>query len=461
MFSNIKLARRQQQRIQEYACNSDSYRFFNVLTSPELLSTVEGLLPEHRERLFPPTETLSMFLTQALSEDRSCQKAVNDAVVKRAMGGLPLISVGTGGYCRARLRLPLQMISELVKRTGELIDCQIPEQWRWRGKRVHLIDGTTVSMPDTVANQAAYPQQGTQKPGIGFPICRLVGVICLSSGAVLNAAMGRYQGKGSSEQALLRKVFDTFGPGDVMLGDAFYGTYFLLAHLKEKGIDAVFEQMGARKRTIDFRKGRKLGTKDHLVELSKPKKKPDWMTQEHYEQVPDTLTIRELNVSGKVLITTFLSSKEIPKSELKQLYQRRWNIEVDFRNIKSTMGMDTLSCKTPEMNEKEIWIYFLAYNLIRLLMAQSALLADLLPRQLSFKHSVQLWLAWCQYGATDPVASEELLFVLMAQRQVGKRPGRIEPRALKRRPKAFPLLTKPRIAARALVRKNGHPKKLK
>ena len=461
MFSNIKLARRQQQRIQKNAKNSDSYRFFNLLTSPELLSTVEELLPEHRERLYPPTETLSMFLAQALSEDRSCQKAVNDAAIKRVMGGLRSVSTGTGGYCRARQRLPLQMVSELVRRTGELMDRQIPDQWRWHGKRVHLIDGTTLSMPDTAQNQAAYPQHHAQKLGIGFPICRLVGVICLSSGAVLNAAVGRFQGKGADEQTLLRKVLDTFGGGEVVLGDAFFGTYFLLASLHEKGVDAVFEQMGARKRVTDFRTGQTLGTKDHLVELTKPKKKPDWMTQEHYEQAPDTLTIRELSVSGKVLITTMLSAKEASKSELKELYKRRWHIEVDFRNIKTTMGMDTLSCKTPEMNEKEIWIYFLAYNLIRLLMAQSALLADLLPRQLSFKHSVQLWLAWSHHGAMGSAASEDMLFILIAQRQIGNRPGRIEPRAIKRRPKVFDLLVKPRAEARAAIRKNGHPRKLK
>jgi len=461
MFSNIKLARRQQQRIQKHAKNSDSYRFFNLLTSPELLSTVEELLPEHRERLYPPTETLSMFLAQALSEDRSCQKAVNDAAIKRVMGGLRSVSTGTGGYCRARQRLPLQMVSELVLRTGELINSQIPDQWRWHGKRVHLIDGTTLSMPDTAQNQAVYPQQSAQKLGIGFPICRLVGVICLSSGALLNAAVGRFQGKGADEQTLLRKLLDTFSAGEVVLGDAFYGTYFLLAYLLGKGVDAVFEQMGPRKRVTDFRKGRKLGTKDHLVELTKPNKKPDWMTQEQYEQAPDSLTIRELSVGGKVLITTMLSPKEASKSELKELYKRRWHIEVDFRNIKTTMGMDTLSCKTPEMNEKEIWIYFLAYNLVRLLMAQSALLADLLPRQLSFKHSVQLWLAWSHHSVMGSAASEDMLFILIAQRQIGKRPGRIEPRAIKRRPKVFDLLVKTRAEAKAAIRKNGHPRKLK
>lgn len=226
MFINTKFSRCQQQRIQKHAKNSDSYKFFNRLTSPELLSPVEDVLPEHRERLYPPTETLSMFLAQALNEDRSCQKAVNDAAIQRIVGGLPTISTATGGYCKARQRLPLAMVSKLVCQTGELINSQIPEQWRWRGRRVHLIDGTTVTMPDTDENQAAYPQQSGQKPGLGFPICRLVGVICLSSGAVLNASIGPFKGKGSDEQSLLRNIIDTFKPDDLILGDAFYGTYF-------------------------------------------------------------------------------------------------------------------------------------------------------------------------------------------------------------------------------------------
>lgn len=319
MFISTKFSRCQQQKIQKYAKNSDSYQFFNLLTSPGLLSTVDELLPEHRERLYPPTETLSMFLAQALNEDRSCQKAVNDAAIQRIVGGLPTVSTTTGGYCRARQRLPLAMVSELVCQTGELINGQIPEQWRWKGRRAHLIDGTTVTMPDTKENQAVYPQQSSQKPGLGFPICRLVGVICLSSGAVLNASIGRFKGKGSGEQSLLRNIFDTFKPRDLVLGDAFYGTYFLLASLCERGVDAVFEQLGARKRVTDFRKGKRLGSKDHLIELTKPKKKPSWMEQDQYDSTPETLVIRELCIKGKVLITTLLSPKEASKAELKSL----------------------------------------------------------------------------------------------------------------------------------------------
>jgi len=463
MITNNKLIHSKQQRIKTFAKNYDSYDFFNLLTGPEMLSTVEDLLPEeHRERQFPPTETLSMFLAQALNEDRSCQNAVNDAAIKRVVGGLLPCSTFTGGYCQARQRLPMNMVSTLVRFTGEQMTDQVPDHWRWHGKRVYLIDGTTVTLPDTAANQSQYPQQGGQKPGLGFPISRIVGVICLSSGAVLNAALGKYKGKGSSEQDLLRTLLDTFKAGDLVMGDAFYGTYFLLASLCARKIDAVFEQYGARKRVTDFRKGKRLAAKDHLVKLEKPKRKPDWMTQENYDSAPSYITIRELKVKGKILITTLLSSKGFPKSEIQALYKKRWHIEVDFRNIKTTLGMERLSCKTPEMAEKEMWVYLLAYNLIRLLMAQSALLADIRPRQLSFKHTVQLWVAWCQQTQsifTRP--DESVLFVLIAQNKVGNRPDRIEPRAVKRRPKPFPLLMVKREQARENIQKHGHPIKLK
>jgi len=355
---------------------------------------------------------------------------INEAAVKRVVGGLSPCSTATGGYCRARQRLPLEMVSTLARYTGELMNKQIPNDWRWHGKRVHLIDGTTSSLADTAANQAVYPQPSGQKPGLGFPICRLVGVICLSSGAILNASLSSLKGKGTSEQSLLRGMLDTFNEGDLVLGDAFFGTYFLLARLQDQGVDAVFEQLGARKRVTDFSQGESLGTKDHLVELIKPEQKPSWMTQADYDSAPDTLTIRELKIKGKVLITTLLSAKDFPKHELAALYKKRWHVEVDLRNIKTTLGMETLSCKTPDMAEKEMWVYFLAYNLIRLLMAQSALLADVLPRQLSFKHTVQLWLAWGQQTHANGIQVDEgLLFVLIAQKTVGNRPGRIAPRA--------------------------------
>lgn len=461
MHATYSPARRQQKRIQDRILDSDIYSFFNVLTSRDLLDHVEQHLPEHRERQFPPTETLAMFLSQAFSADRSCQRIVNEAATNRLVGGLHPCSTATGGYCRARQRLPLAMVRDLARITGHLIDEQVPLQWRWRGRPVRLIDGSTVTLPDTAANQIAFPQQERQKEGLGFPICRFVGITCLSSGAVLDVAMGRYQGKGSDEQSLLRSLLHNLDMEDIVLGDAFYCTYFLLAELQRRGIDGVFEQHGGRKRRTDFRTGHRLGSCDHLVTYTKPKRPPHWMSDDAYASAPDSITVRELKAGGKVLVTTFCCPRDVPKHAVKDLYKSRWHVELDLRFIKTTLGMETLSCKTPEMAIKELWVYMLAYNLIRLLMAQSALLADCLPRTLSFKHTTQLWICFRSQGM--PCYTNEqiaLLLRLIAQRKVGKRPGRTEPRAVKRRPKPMPLLTEPRELARARVERYGHRTKL-
>lgn len=451
----------QDKRFHHHAGNGDSFTFFNLLTGPELLNTVESLLPEHRERLFPPTETLSMFLAQAMSADASCQRVVNDAAVKRLTGGLPLCSTATGAYCRARQRLAVDMVRTLARDTGHQMAKRSPAPWYWRGRAVRLVDGTTLSLPDTPANQAAYPQPGSQPAGLGFPLCRMVGLLCLGSAALLDAAIGRYRGKGGDEQALLRSILDSLQTDDILLGDAYYATYFLLCELRARGVDGVFEQQGARRRCTDFRRGRRLGPRDHLIVLEKPKVKPAWMSQADYDCAPKQLQVRELYSAGKVLVTTLLCPRQTPKAALKALYQRRWHVELDLRNIKTTLGMDRLRCKTPAMVEKEIWVYLLAYNLTRLVMAQSAALADVLPRQLSFKHALRLWGAWLQCQATLDDSALHKLCTLIAQQQVGRRPGRIEPRAVKRRPKPFPLMMQPRDLARAHVCNHGHPRKLK
>jgi hypothetical protein len=462
MHPNRRAWAHQQRRVRHGARSNDAFAYFNLLTSPHCLSKVESLLPAHRERRFPPTETLSMFIAQALSADGSCQQVVNESSIQRLKSGLPLCSTATGAYCRARQRLPVAMVSALVQHTGQSMAACVPTPWLWQGRPVRLVDGTTLTMPDTPANQAAYPQSRGQKAGLGFPLCRLVGIVCLSSGAVLNAAIGRYQGKGGDEQTLLRTLLDTLAPDDILVGDAYFATYFLLCSLRERGVDAVFEQFGARQRRTDFRRGRQLGPRDHLITLDKPLQKPTWMSQVDYEQAPDHLTVRELRSGGKTLVTTLQCPKKTPKTALKALYRSRWNVELDLRNIKTTLGMERLSCKTPQMVEKEIWITLLGYNLIRRLMTQSALLADRLPRQLSFKHTLQLMIAWHHHGTSIGECDQQQgLLLLIAQQHVGNRPGRIEPRAIKRRPKPFPLLTKPRHIAREQVRKFGHPRKLK
>ena len=454
----IPQSAQQQRRVAQQVQQVDANHFFNLLTGPEFLATVEAQLPAHRERQYPPTMTLAMFLGQVMSADGSCQNAVDEAAVSRLLSGLPTGSVNTSGYCSARQRLPQEMVCTLARQTGELLGTQTPPGWLWQGRHVKLVDGTTVVMPDTEENQARYPQHGNQATGVGFPLARLVGVVSLADGAVLDVAMGPYQGKGSGEYGLFRQLKDAFVEGDVMLADGYYCSYFLIADLLARGVDVLFEQHGARH--TDFRKGERLGTRDHRVHWTRPAARPDWMSLEEYRRYPREITVREVKVGKKVLVTTLLAPRKTPKAALKALYFQRWHVELDLRNIKTTLGMEALRCKTPDMCEKELWVYLLAYNLIRLLMAEAALQAGVLPRQLSFKHTLQIWVAWSQRqflsNANEDTAT---LFLLIAGIRVGNRPGRLEPRAVKRRPKPFPLLDKPRCEAREEVRKHGHAKK--
>lgn len=432
---------------------AEAVEFFNVLTSPELLATTEALLPEHRERLYPPTVTLSMFMRQALEADGSCQKAVNGWAAQRAADGLSPCSVRTGGFCRARQRLPVEMISALTRQTGRLLSQKALAPWLWRGRAVKLVDGTGLSMPDTPENQTSYPQPSTQAPGVGFPLVRLVMVICLATGAALDAAIGPHSGKGSGELGLVRGLLEGFSPGDVMLADALYCNYFLIAAQMAAGVDVLFEQNGSR--ITDFRRGQSLGTRDHIVRWPKPSARPEWMTPEQYARAPDELTLREVKVAHQVLVTTLLDHRRVSKDDLSALYARRWNVELDLRNLKTTTGMDVLSCQTPQMNEKQLWVHLLAYNVIRLLMAQAACNANVDPRSLSFKHTVQLWTEWVARGLSATKDCQRL-FTLIAQCRVGHRPGRIEPRMRKRRPKPYPWLKVPRDQARRHVQRHGH-----
>ncbi len=368
-----------------------------------------------------------------------------------------MIRTHTGGYCQARKRLPTEMVSALTRDVAQAVSSHTPSKWNWYGRRVKLVDGTSITMPDTPESQAVYPQPRNQKPGLGFPICRVVGITCLSTGLLLDASIGPFNGKGGNERCLLRLLEETFESGDVVLGDAFFANYFFMAKMQDKGVDMLMQQNGARARVTDFRRGQRLGSKDHLITINKPKVRPDWMSKDAFLAAPETLTIREIYSKGKVLVSTLTCSKTYSKQSLQRLYQQRWHVELDIRSIKTTMEMNTLSCKTPQMAVKEIWVYLLAYNLVRLVMVQSALFAGIQPRHLSFKHCLQLWL--CVLSAKLILDKHQLkmLWHLMAQQRVGQRPGRVEPRAVKRRPKPMPLMMKPRATLQAQIRLHGHP----
>lgn len=325
-----------------------------------------------------------------------------------------------------------------------------PEHWRWRGRELKLADGTTVSMRDTGANQRRYPQNREQAPGLGFPLARVVGIVSLSSGAVLDWAMGPCEGEESGETALLWKMAPALQAGDVLIADRYFSGYFLLARLKQLGVDVVVR--ANRSRHSDFRCGKRLGRRDHLVHWQRPQR-PRWMDAATYEQMPLSLPVREVRVRGLTLVTTLIDPKEVGKEELHELYARRWNIELDLRSIKSVMQMDVLRCKSPQMVAKEVAVHLLAYNLVRALMARAAQSIGELPRRLSFKGALHLINAFQEALRRVPRARLSImqahLLGAIASLKLPHRTGRLEPRAVKRRPKEYPRLTRPRHIARA------------
>lgn len=452
---------RQSKQVRAVAGQQNAYQFFNLLTSDRLLETVESLSPDFRERLFPPTETLSMFITQCLSSDGSCQNAVNQAAMARLHGKLPICSAHTGGYCRARQRLPLQMIQAISQTVARQVTEAVPDQWCWRGRRVRIVDGTTISMPDTPRNQQRWPQQRAQAVGLGFPVARAVAITCWATGVVIDSALGPYKGKGGSEHSLFRSIESSLSQGDVLMADSLYGSYVFLARMQRQGVDILVEQNGNRKTKTDFRTGKRLGSKDHIVSIKRPVQRPAWMTEEEFAALPANIMIREFKVGGKVLITSLLDASSYPREALKQLYQSRWRVELTLRDIKQTLGMDVLTCKSPEMVEKEFSVYLLAYNLIRLIMAQAALDSQRSPVTLSFTHCLQIWLASRSVQLSYDAEYLDVMLGIMAQKNVGNRPGRIEPRAIKRRPKPVGFLMKPRDQSREYIRKYGHTRSLK
>lgn len=420
-----------------------------------------------RERIYTPWITLGVFLSQVLSDDHSCDDAVDRFQRFRFDRGLAAVSPETTSYCEARGRLPENLVWELVRRTGGAIHQDADPSWLFHGRSVKVADGSTVSMPDTQANQAAYPQAKAQKPGVGFPIARILVVFSLAVGTVLEAAIGPYQGKQTSELALLRLVVDQFHPGDVLLGDRFFCSYWVVAALAARGVDVAARLHQCR--AADFRRGRRLGRDDHLVVWTRPKQPPDWMTRAEYDATPDRIVIRELRVRVRdktkrvrdlVVATTLLDVKTYRADELGGLFRQRWNAELDLRSLKTEMRMEVLRTKSPESVRKEVAVHLLAYNLIRGIMAEAARAVEAKPRSLSFKgalHTVRAFEQACLYDPSRIKADLPRLLELIAKKRVGDRPDRHEPRAVKRRPKPHPLLTMPRAAANRLIQQGIVP----
>lgn len=424
---------------------------------------VEAALEKHqvrfRQRLYTPLVTIWTFLYQVLAADQSCRAAVARLLAFLCLGGDSSQSSKTDPYCKARLRLPEELLADLARTSGCDLQRQVPPMKLLGGKPIKIVDGTTVSMPDTPDNQKVYPQQPGQKKGIGFPIIRLVGLIGLSCGAVMDVAMGAYRGKQTGETSLLRQLFEHLEAGDVLLGDAMFSNYWTIAMLLERGVDYLGYHDG--KRFIDFRKGQKLGRYDHVVSWTKPQR-PSWMSQSLYRSLPDTLSIREVRVSVSQkgfrrrelqLVTTLLDAQVYSKQALATAFRCRWHAELDLRSIKQVMQMDVLRCKSPSMVRKEIWMHLLAYNLIHKLMAQAALMEpELCPRDISFKGTLQTLVVFATAGWWHPDQRIEMYRALLqavATHRVNDRPDRIEPRAVKRRPKKLVYLNESRAVAKA------------
>jgi hypothetical protein len=416
-----------------------------------------------RERLYSPSVTLWTFLYQVLCPDHSCRCAVARLLAQHGAGQFSRASAATGAYCKARERIPEALIADLARQSAAALEARCPASALLDEHRVRIIDGTTLSMPDTPENQARYPQQPSQKPGLGFPILRLVAVMSLRSGCVLDVACGAYAGKKTGETSLLRQLLDHFAPGDVAIADGMFANYWTIADLQARQADLVFKADG--KRHVDFRTGERLGEKDHVVVWRRPQR-PEWMSEQEYRQMPETLKIRETQVivaaPGSrvrrfVVITTLLDQKKYPKEELAKAYYARWHAELDLRSIKQAMGMDVLRCKSPAMVRKEIWMHLLAYNLVRTLLADAALESGIQPRELSFQGGLQTLNAFAAVwrGAGDREALYERILKAIAFHRVGNRPHRFEPRKVKRRPKKLVFLTEPRYKARRRLLRRG------
>jgi hypothetical protein len=439
----------------------DGLPFAEVLTAEQIDQAFaeEGVVfAQEKDSIFTPAITLWAFLSQTLfkKEQRSCLAAVARVMVLLGALSRPACAYNSGPYCRARSKLSEVVIRRLAEQVAQGCEHQVPEKWLWQGRHVKLVDGTTVSMPDTEANQEVYPQSPSQQEGVGFPLARLVVLLSLATAMLCGMEIGPYAGKETGETALFRRLLDHLESGDVALVDRYFCSYFMIALLLATDADIVTRLHQCRK--SDFCRRKRLGYQDYLVTWTRPAR-PEWMDEETYLSMPESLTVRQLQVhvhqpgfrvESFSVVTTLTDARMYRREAVAELYHQRWLVELDIRAIKESMGMDVLRCKTPEMVRTEIWVCLLAYNLLRQTMLQAALKHQLSPRQLSFTAALQLVAAsWNVLPLQrDARLLKQQLRSLSAAR-IPYRPNRVEPRKVKRRPKALGYLTKPRAEARA------------
>jgi hypothetical protein len=441
--------------------------FAEVLQADSIQTLLEECQVKFRERVYTPLVTLWVFLSQVLDPDPSCRQAVSRLLVHRRQQGLPPCSTDSGSYCEARQKLPEKLFQRLVQKTGAELEQQVPPEWDFHGRQVKVVDGTTVSMPDTPANTAAFDKARNQHGAGPFPVARMVVLFGLATGAALEAVIGPCRGKKTGELSLFRSLHHTLAAGDLVLGDRFFCTFSDITRLLGRGIDCVFRLSSSRR--ADFRRGRRLGRGDHVVTWSKPTIRPQGMTPAEFAKLPKDLQVREVRVRVRtpgfrvrslVVVTTLLDPLEFPPTEIAALFRQRWQAELHLRSIKTILRMDVLRCLTPEMVRKEIWTHLLAYNLLRSMLCAAAVESDRPLCTFSFKASLQLLMAFrhelLHFQADEATlqATCDAILQALCQHRVHNRLNRWEPRKCKRPSKPFPRLKRPRSIERNLCCRN-------
>lgn len=425
-------------------------------------SRIEEILTQekvqYRNCVYTPIVTLWALISQVLDPDKSLSNAVKRISAWITAAGEEAPSPDTGAYSKARYRFNEQVLRRLVPDTADALELKVSSAQQWCARRVKVFDGTTLLMSDTEANQKAYPQHSNQKPGCGFPLLKLVAVFSLWTGAVVTACVSCFK---TSEWEISRMLYKQLDPGDVALADQAYGTFVDLALVQKQGADGVFRKHHAR--DTDFRRGKKLGIGDHAVRWQKPSKCPEHMDEEEFSQLPDVLEVREVSILLRrpgfkdqriIIVTTLLDAKRYSAQRLGQLYGLRWQAaEVNLRHLKTTLGMEMLSAKTPEMVRKDLWAHMLAYNLLRTVMLQTAQSTNQVLSRLSLQGTRQQFLQTIGLLAISVEVVRERLFRMLmevvAKDLLPLRAFRSEPRVVKRRPKPFPRMTKPRDVLKA------------
>jgi hypothetical protein len=408
-----------------------------------------------RDRHWSPLATVATFLLQVLHTGSSCREAVALTLSQWAGEGRTLPSTDASAYCGARQRLPLEVLRDGLRRTGRRLRDEVAATSTWHGRQVWLVDGTSCSMPDTPELQAAFGQPGSQAPGCGFPVANVVALFCWASGAVLEVAIGSYH---LSELALWRTLWPHLAAGEIVLGDRFYCSFYDLVGVLRRRADAVCRLH--QRRPADFRRGQRLGKNERLVTWRRPAwpHRPRGLTRRQWRELPDTLTVRLIRFavdvpgfrSRRVIVaTTLLDPEAYPVHEIAALYRDRWLIELRFRDLKITLGLDVCRGQSADVVRKEIVMHLVAYNLIRTLMWQAAREYGRSLHRLSFAGTVSRLRAvmpylWLYHGSDRAAAPYQLLLTWIAHDPVPHRPNRLEPRAVKRRPKQYDLLNRPR-----------------